>query len=197
MAVQNRGLRFSRETKPRESGETWMKAFGFPTALCVCSRPRNLPQLHKLTLTLYILLAVTPGLSLTSAGSLLHSPPSTKYHIITAMTKRPLIKGPLRAPLCQPCTDSYTQAPTSKDEVKFSTKRTNVPGMYFKSQSSISVISIILLTSIVVEITHEAFAQPFLNPSIIQERIKDDQQWRVAQEKLKEQEAASSSSQGR
>ncbi|TVY14751.1 hypothetical protein LARI1_G007768 [Lachnellula arida] len=91
------------------------------------------------------------------------------------MTKRPLIKGPLRAPLSEPWNDSYTQAPTSKDEVKFSTKRTNVP---------------------VVEITHEAFAQPFLNPPIIQERIKDDREWRIAQERSKEQEAASSS-QGR
>ncbi|TVY42946.1 hypothetical protein LOCC1_G005930 [Lachnellula occidentalis] len=88
------------------------------------------------------------------------------------MAKRPLIKGPLRAPLSEAWNDSYTQAPTSKDEVKVSMKRVNVP---------------------VVEITHEAFAQPFLNLSIIQERIRDDRQWRLEQERSKEQEAAPSS----
>ncbi|TVY28291.1 hypothetical protein LHYA1_G003704 [Lachnellula hyalina] len=90
------------------------------------------------------------------------------------MSQRPLIKGPLRAPLSEPYNDSYTQAPSSKNEVKVSVKRAHV---------------------MVVEVTHEAFAQPFLNPSIIQERIKDDRQWRIAQEKekAKEPDAASSS----
>jgi len=70
---------------------------------------------------------------------------------------------------------SYTQAPTSKDEVTIRRAgEKKVP---------------------VVEVPHEAFPQPFLNPSIIQERIEADKRWKTAQQRMKEPEAVSSSSQ--
>jgi hypothetical protein len=46
----------------------------------------------------------------------------------------------------------------------------------------------------VVEVTMESVSQPFLNPTIIQQRIQAEKQWKIAQERMKKQETVSASS---
>ncbi|TVY67516.1 hypothetical protein LSUE1_G007884 [Lachnellula suecica] len=79
-----------------------------------------------------------------------------------------LPKGPLRAPPSQPTKLSYTQAPASKDEVTIR-----------KGTARKEAVAI------------EGVPQPFLNPSIIQQRIQTEQQWQIAQDRARTQEAGS------
>ncbi|KAF8865192.1 hypothetical protein BDZ45DRAFT_736300 [Acephala macrosclerotiorum] len=87
--------------------------------------------------------------------------------------KRPLVKGPLQPPQPQPNSQSYTQKPASKNEVLITKgKERSIP---------------------VIEFNSRAVPQPFLDPSIIQQRIQAEKQWKAEQERKNKLEESSQS----
>lgn len=78
--------------------------------------------------------------------------------------KRELFKGTLRPPKRQSSSESYTQKPASQEEVSL-VKRGKDDGV------------------IAVEFDSRAIPQPFLDPSVIQQRLQAEKQWAVDQKK--------------
>ncbi|KAM3067550.1 hypothetical protein ACMFMG_000134 [Clarireedia jacksonii] len=76
--------------------------------------------------------------------------------------KRPLLKGSLHPPKVHTSNLSYTQPPTSRDDLSIGAQGKNVK---------------------VVEFSSSAIPQPFLDPSIFQKRVQMEKEWRLRQEK--------------
>ena len=101
--------------------------------------------------------------------------------------KRQLFKGRLRRsepPLQSP---SYTQKPASKDEVSVRTgKKPEIPG-----KCTCAYVCILSHYNTVIEFSFQT-PKPFLDPSIIGQRIQMEKQWAAQQEKKAHSEAGPS-----
>lgn len=102
-------------------------------------------------------------------------------------------KGPIRPPPRQATQSSYTQPPASKEDLlggDTSKIQKVCPGM----STQIEYIQAFQLIFAVVEFSSRAVPQPFLDPSILQRRFQENQQWNLAQERKIPVTDASSSS---
>ena len=102
------------------------------------------------------------------------------------------MKGSLKAPSVKPLNTSYTQRPTSKDEISVRQgKDKGITGDWnFVAGRDI------MLIVLVHEFSSQAVPQPFLNPNILQQRIQVENQSKMDQEKMLKRGGNSSSSQG-
>ena len=111
---------------------------------------------------------------------------------MTSIPERKLLKGSLKAPSVKPLNTSYTQLPTSKDEI--SVRQGKDKGII--GDCNFIAGTDIMLIVLVHEFSSQAVPQPFLNPNILQQRVQVENQSQMDREKTTKRGVNSSSSQG-